>query len=75
MVTTHYTRSSGQRLTYVIRASERGGYSVYLGEKEMLRGRDRLAAGGQRGANKRKAAGAIHEATQAIERLAEMDES
>ena len=75
MVNERYTRSSGLRLTYDISASERGSYSVWLGEKEMLRGRDTLTASGKRCVpNKRKAAGAVHEAKLAIERLCGMDE-
>lgn len=75
MTTLDYQRQAGRQLTYRIRADDRGTYAVYLGEKELLRGRDPLSAGGQhRGANKRKAVGAIHEAKRAIESLAEMDE-
>jgi hypothetical protein len=75
MTTLDYTRTSGRQLTYRIRADDRGSYAVYLGEKELMRGRDALSAGGQhRGPNKRKAAGAIHEAKRAIESLAIMDE-
>lgn len=62
-------------LTYRIRADELGRYTVHLGDKELLRGRDSLAAGGlHRGPNKRKVAGAIAEAERAIETLAMMDE-
>lgn len=70
-----YTRTAGRQLTYEIHADERGSYVVLLGAKEMLRGRDRLSArGGQPLTNKRKAAGALHEAKLAIENLVEMDE-
>jgi hypothetical protein len=76
MTTIEYTRESGRQLTYRIRADERGWYSVYLGDKELLRGRDGLAAGGRhREPNKRKAVGAIHEAKLAIESLSHMEES
>jgi len=75
MVTVEYTRTAGRQLTYRIRADERGSYTVLLGDKEMMRGRDELAAGGRhRAPNKRKAAGAIEQAKQAIERLSCMDE-
>jgi hypothetical protein len=75
MVNERYTRTAGLRLTYDISANERGSYSVWLGTKELLRGRDNLTARGSRCApNKRKAAGAIHEAKLAIERLHGMDE-
>jgi hypothetical protein len=75
MVTTRYTRSSGLRLTYDISANERGNYSVWLGDKELMRGHDSLTARGKRCVpNKRKAAGAIHEAQREIERLSAMSE-
>jgi hypothetical protein len=75
MTTVHYTRTAGRRLTYQIRADERGSYTVSLGDKELMRGRDALSAEGiRRAPNKRKVVGAIHEAQLAIERLAEMDE-
>ncbi|MDB5899922.1 MAG: hypothetical protein JWP22_214 [Ramlibacter sp.] len=75
MTIVQYTRTTGRQLTYVIRADDRGWYSVHLGDKEMLRGRDGLAAGGRhRSPNKRKAVGAIHEAKLAIESLREMSE-
>jgi hypothetical protein len=75
MAIVEYTRSSGRQLTYRIRADELGRYSVHLGDKELLRGRDGLSAGGRhRGPNKRKVAGAIDEAKRAIESLAQMDE-
>lgn len=70
-----YTRRAGRQLTYHICADERGRFSVRLGDKELLRGRDSLSAGGrERGPNKRKAAGAIAKAKLAIERLCLMDE-
>jgi hypothetical protein len=75
MVNTRYTRTSGLQLTYDISASERGLYSVWLGDKELMRGHDSLTARGKRCVpNKRKAAGAIHEAKIAIERLSGMSE-
>jgi hypothetical protein len=75
MTLVNYTRTSGRQLTYVIRADDRGWYTVHLGEKEMLRGRDGLSADGRhRSPNKRKAAGAIHEAKLAIESLRAMSE-
>jgi hypothetical protein len=75
MVHTRYTRTAGLHLTYDISANERGSYSVWLGEKEMMRGHDSLTARGKRCVpNKRKAAGAIHEAKIAIERLSDMSE-
>jgi hypothetical protein len=70
-----YTRKSGRQLTYRIEADEHGRYTVTLAGKELLRGRDGLAAGGRRRApNKRKVAGAIAEAQRAIEALSMMDE-
>jgi hypothetical protein len=76
MDTVEYTRKAGQRLTYCIEADEHGRYTVTLAGKEMLRGRDDLAAGGRRRApNKRKVAGAIAEAQREIEALSLMDET
>lgn len=70
-----YTRKTGRQLTYRIRADEHGRYTVHLGDKELLRGRDTLSADGRnRSPNKRKASGAIAEAQRAIERLSHMDE-
>ena len=70
-----YTRKSGQRLTYSIAADEYGRFTVCIGGKELLRGRDGLSAGGRhRVPNKRKVAGAIAEAQRAIERLSLMEE-
>lgn len=67
MTHVQYTRSSGRRLTYLIRADDQGRFTVQLGDKELLRGRDRLSAGTRRcESNKRKAAGAVHEAKLAI---------
>jgi hypothetical protein len=75
MVNERYTRTAGMRLTYDISANERGAYTVWLGAKELMRGRDGLTARGTRCVpNKRKAAGAIHQAKIAIERLSDMDE-
>jgi hypothetical protein len=75
MVNTRYTRTTGLQLTYDIAASEQGTYSVWLGDKEMMRGHDSLTARGKRcEPNKRKAAGAIHEAQREIERLSAMSE-
>lgn len=75
MQTVQYTRKSGRQLTYSIRADDLGRYTVHLGDKELLRGRDSLAAGGlHRAPNKRKVAGAIEEAQRAIERLSHMEE-
>jgi hypothetical protein len=77
MTTVHYTRTSGRQLTYEIRADDKGCYSVHLGDKELMRGRDGLSAAGgsHRLPNPRKAIGAVHEAKLAIERLARMDET
>lgn len=76
MVIIDYTRSRGRQLTYTIRADEHGGYTVSLGDKELMRGRDALAAGGKhRQPNKRKAAGALAQAKLAIESLSAMDEA
>lgn len=70
-----HTRSSGRQLTYEIRGDTRGRYSVRLGEKILLRGRDALSAGGRHTEpNKRKVTGALHEARRAIERLDAMTE-
>jgi hypothetical protein len=75
VATVNYTRSRGLQLTYEIRTDERGGYTVSLHGKELLRGRDALSAGGRsRSPNRRKAEGALHEAKLAIERLCAMPE-
>ena len=75
MTNHEYTRSTGLRLTYRIRADERGWYTVYLGDKELLRGRDPLSAGGMhRTPSKRKVVGAVHQAKLAIESLSQMPE-
>lgn len=72
-----YTRKAGRQLTYRICADEHGRFTVHLGAKQLLRGRDRLSAAGGRegGANKRKAAGAVAQAKVAIERLCLMSET
>lgn len=70
-----YTRTCGRRLTYRIRVNDNGAYTVSLGDKELLRGHDPLAAGGRhRQPNKRKRAGAIDQAKRAIESLSLMEE-
>lgn len=75
MTRVEHQRTRGRRLTYQIQADERGAYAVYLGEKELMRGCDSLAAGGRhRAPNKRKVQGAIEQAKRAIEDLALMDE-
>jgi hypothetical protein len=75
MLTLDYPRSTGRQLTYRIRADDWGCFSVYLGDKELLRGQDPLCAHGRRRApNKRKAAGAVHQAKLAIESLRDMTE-
>jgi hypothetical protein len=71
----NYTRTCGRCLTYRIYADDHGAYTVTLGDKELLRGRDPLAAGGRRlQPNKRKRAGAFREARLAIESLSRMSE-
>jgi len=77
MESVEYTRKSGQRLTYRIEADDHGRFRVTRCGKELLRGRDRLAAAGgsHRAPNKRKVAGAIAQAQHAIEALSLMDES
>lgn len=71
-----YTRKAGRQLTYRICADEHGRFTVHLGAKQLLRGRDSLSAGGrERGPNKRKAAGAVAQAKLAIERLCLMSET
>lgn len=71
-----YTRKAGRRLTYQIRIDARGHYSVSLDDRELLRGHDRLMAGGRRAApNKRTVAGAVNAAQLEIESLAQMDEA
>ena len=75
MLTIDYARSTGRQLTYRIRADDWGGFAVFLGDKELLRGRDPLCAHGRhRSPNKRKAVGAVHHAKEAIESLREMTE-
>ncbi|HYE40133.1 MAG TPA: hypothetical protein VEB23_09395 [Ramlibacter sp.] len=76
MATFQYTRKAGRRLTYQIRIDARGGYSVLLDDRELLRGHDPLAAGGRRATpNKRMVAGAVNAAQLQIESLAQMDEA
>ena len=56
MISAEYTRSTGRNLTYRICADEWGAYKIYLGDRELLSGRDGLAAhGSHRAPNKRKA--------------------
>jgi hypothetical protein len=75
MLTLDYCRSTGRRLTYRIQADHWGGFQVFLGDKELLRGRDPLCAHGRHSKpNKRKAAGALHQARLAIESLNAMTE-
>lgn len=75
MISAEYTRTSGRNLTYRICADEWGAYKIYLGDRELMSGRDALTAhGSHRAPNKRKAAGAYHLATQAIESLRDMRE-
>lgn len=70
-----YSRTTGRRLTYRIEADHWGGFQVYLGDKELLRGRDPLCAHGlHREPNKRKASGAVHQAKLEIESLKAMTE-
>lgn len=76
MLNVDYCRSTGRRLTYRIQADNWGGFLVFLGDKELLRGRDPLCADGRhRKPNKRKAAGAVHHAKLAIESLSAMTET
>jgi hypothetical protein len=76
MATVQYTRSRGRQLTYEISTDDRGRYTICLEGRELLRGRDPLSAHGRhKGPNKRKAAGALHEAKLAIESLSAMPES
>ena len=75
MISAEHTRSTGRNLTYRIRADEWGAYKIYLGERELFSGRDMLSAhGSHRAPNKRKAAGAVELAKQAIESLRFMRE-
>jgi hypothetical protein len=75
MISAEYTRSTGHSLTYRICANDWGAYRIYLGERELLSGRDNLAAhGSHRAPNKRKAAGAVHMAKEEIESLRFMRE-
>lgn len=76
MLTVHYCRSTGRRLTYRIEADDWGAFLVFLGDKELLRGHDPLCADGRhRKPNRRKAAGAVHQARLAIESLNAMAET
>jgi hypothetical protein len=75
MLILDYARSTGRKLTDRIQADNWGGFRVFLGDKELLRGRDPLCAHGRhRMPNKRKAAGAVHRAQLAIESLCAMSE-
>lgn len=76
MESVEYTRKAGQRLTYRIQADEHGRFTVTHRGKELLRGRDRLAAAGgtHRAPNRRKVVGAIAQAQREIEGLSLMDE-
>ena len=75
MISAEYTRTTGRSLTYRIQADEWGGYKIYLGDRELGSGRDSLSAHGSRRApNKRKAAGAVQLAKEAIESLRYMRE-
>ena len=70
-----YTRSCGRQLTYRISVDGRGGFTVWLQDKVLLRGHDPLAAGGRsHGPNKRRAAGALQQARGEIESLSLMSE-
>lgn len=77
MESVEYTRKAGQRLTYRIEVVGHGHFTVSYCGKQLLRGRDRLAAAGgiHRAPNRRKVAGAIAQAQGAIEALLLMDES
>jgi hypothetical protein len=75
MLIEDYVRTSGRRLTYRIEADDFGFFTVFLDGKELLRGQDPLCAHGRhRVPNKRKAAGAVHQAKIAIESLSQMAE-
>ena len=75
MISAEHTRTTGRNLTYRICADEWGAYKIYLGDRELASGRDSLSAhGSHRAPNKRKAAGAVHLAKQAIESLRDMRE-
>ena len=75
MISAEYTRSTGRNLTYRICADEWGAYRIYLGDRELVSGRDSLSAHGTRRApNKRKAVGAVKLAKEEIESLRYMRE-
>ena len=75
MISAEYTRTVGRSLTYRIDADEWGAYRIYLGDRELLSGRDSLTAhGSRRSPNKRKATGAVHLAKEEIESLRSMRE-
>ena len=75
MITIDYARQTGRQLTYRIRADRWGRFTVLLGDKEIMRGQDSLAADGRHSCpNKRKAHGAVHVAKREIESLRSMNE-
>jgi len=70
-----YSRTKGKKLTYRIEGDAWGWYKVWLDGELLLKGRDRLAAHGlHTGPNKRKEAGALEAAREAIETLRDMQE-
>lgn len=75
MIKTDYTRSTGKQLTYRIEADAWGWFEVWLDGVLMLKGHDRLAAHGtHRRPCRRKEAGAVDAARNAIETLRNMEE-
>jgi hypothetical protein len=75
MIRLDYIRSKGKKLTYRIEGDEWGGFRVWLDGELVLRGQDRLSAhGAHRRPSKRKEAGALQAARDAIETLRDMDE-
>jgi len=75
MTRVDHQRSTGKKLTYCIEADAWGWFKVWLDGDLLLKGHDRLAAHGvHRLPSRRKEAGAVEAARNAIETLREMSE-
>lgn len=75
MTKVDYQRSTGKQLTYRIEADPWGWFEVWLDGVLLLKGHDRLSAHGvHRRPGRRKEAGAVDAARNAIETLREMSE-
>jgi hypothetical protein len=75
MTRVDHQRSTGKKLTYRIEADAWGWFKVWLDGNLLLKGHDRLTAhGAHRLPGRRKEAGAVEAARQAIESLHAMSE-